>query len=427
MKNKSFMGFLLNITDKLKPVLTKIFPIEWLRKVKIRLVKRSINKIKTFDAGKFDRTANNDGVNLIGDIKMEIGLGQSNRFMADALQASEYPFTVFHYEQVGLLRSQDETWAHAISNTTPYNINLIHINPHELSIAFSQLDKSIWKNRYNIGFWMWELEIFPEDWMPALNLVDEIWSASDFSTYGLRQITNKPVTTIPYALSVPTDPKFDRNYFNLPEDKFLYLAMYDSNSTLGRKNPVGAINAYKKAFPIENPNCGLVLKANNPQQEDLDLLSKHIEGYKNIFIIPETLSKVEVNSLFEISDVYISLHRSEGFGLPPAEAMWVGTPIISTNWSATTEFMTPDTACLVDFDFITIENDIGPYKAGNRWADPHIDQAAEYMLKLYNDQVFYNTMSSKAQKHVQKLLSLEQAASKINNRIRDIYKENPTT
>ena len=56
-------------------------------------------------------------------------------------------------------------------------------------------------------------------------------------------------------------------------------------------------------------------------------------------------------------DVYVSLHRSEGFGLVMAESMYVGTPVIATDWSGNTEFMNSDTACMVGYDMIELDKD----------------------------------------------------------------------
>ena len=103
------------------------------------------------------------------------------------------------------------------------------------------------------------------------------------------------------------------------------------------------------------------------------------------------INKTEVNSLLKDVDVYVSLHRSEGFGLVMAEAMYLGTPVIATAWSGNTEFMNDHTACMVGYDMIELDKDYDVFKKGNVWADAHIDEAADYMVRLYEDKEYYNT------------------------------------
>ena len=86
-------------------------------------------------------------------------------------------------------------------------------------------------------------------------------------------------------------------------------------------------------------------------------------------ICVDMLIKKEVNSLLADVDVYVSLHRSEGFGLVMAEAMYLGTPVIATNWSGNTEFMNNDTACMVGYDLIELDKDYDVFQKGNVWAD----------------------------------------------------------
>src|SRR5690606_8983460 len=114
------------------------------------------------------------------------------------------------------------------------------------------LDDTLWDFKYNIGFWLWELEEFPDDWVKCFSFVDEIWTSSKFASDSIRKKTDLPVHIVPYPISAPIDEKYDRKYFELPEDKFLFLCMYDSNSTIERKNPIGAIEAFKKAFSKDN-------------------------------------------------------------------------------------------------------------------------------------------------------------------------------
>ena len=424
--NNSISKFILFTTSKLKPILIKILPIKLLRNVKRKMVKSLIDNNMQKSDKVYDRSKNPDGINFIGLIKAEVGLGQSCRLIAEAIDNTGIEYTIFNQIQINSCRQEDTSWDDKITNTTPFNINLIHINPPDLAIAYLTLDKKIWDNKYNIAFWLWELEEFPEEWVKCFDLLDEIWTPSEFVSESIRKKTSMPVNTMTYPISAPTNEKFDRKYFNLPEDKFLYLCMYDSNSMTERKNPMAVINSFKKTFNPNEQDVGLVIKINNPDAKDLELIKQSLKDYSNIYIIQQIMTKIEVNSLIKDVDVLVSLHRAEGFGLPLAEAMLLGTPTIATNWSANTEFMSEDTACMADYELITLDKDYGVFEKGNRWADPDIQQAAKYMRKLYEEKTFYDEISSKARNYIKNNLNLENASKIIKNRINQIYNEEVT-
>lgn len=411
---------LLKLSDKLKPFLIRILPIAFLRKVKQLIIDSSYKRIDRLQIEPFDKDKYVEGINLIGNIRAEIGLGQSCRLLANELEASNIDFIVLNYVQVSALHMNDHTWDYKLAAEAKYNINIIHINPYELGLAYLQLDKCTWDFRYNIAFWLWELEEFPDEWTSCLPYLDEIWTPSEFASNSIRKKTDKPVITIPYYITVPTEEKYNREYFRLPEEKFLYLIMYDCGSTIERKNPLGAIEAYKIAYPVENENVGLIIKINNMQKMDLDIIKDKTKEYKNVYFITDIMQKIQVNSLIKCADVLISLHRAEGFGLVLAEAMLLGTPTIATNWSSNTEFMTEKDSCLVDYRLIRIEKDCGIYKAGYRWADPDLNDASKFILKLYEQEEYYYTIKQAAQDHIEIILGAKQASANINERIRTI-------
>lgn len=419
---KNIMLYLVRLSDRLKPLLIKCVPISILRKMKKIMVDASMPTLGN-DKQPFDKNVYKNGINLIGSVRSEIGLGQSCRLVAHELEYSGIPFSVYNYEQFSKIRSSDDSCDYMISKNLSHNINIIHINPYEMPFARINLGRAIWDKRYNIAFWLWELEVFPSEWLSSLQLADEIWTPSEFTSTAIRKVTNKPVMTVPYALTAPTDERYNRLYFELPQDKCLFLCMYDCSSTIERKNPLGVIKSFKLAFKAEEKGVQLVIKLNNPQEKDIQLINNEIKGYSNVTIIADILTKAQINSLIKCCDVLVSLHRSEGFGLVPAEAMLLGTAVISTNWSSTTEFMSEETACLVDYNFIEIEKDTGPYKKGWRWVDPNVEQAAGYMRKMFEDNGYRSNMIKKAKEHIKVLLSFDNAKKRITKRINEIYFE----
>lgn len=417
---------LLDITNKWKPVLLKVFPYEFLKKIKGEMIKNSFKKMLQVEIVPFERRNCKDGINLIGNIRAETGLGQSCRLVADELEASGIPYSIYQYDQLGVMaEGRYPKYESKISSELPYNINLIHINPHELGLAFQQTHDKIWNGRYNIGFWLWELEEFPDEWVPCFHCMDEIWTPSKFITDCIQKKTDLKVVTIPYhvSLETPEKSKYDyRSEFHLPADKFLFLMMYDRTSMTERKNPKAVIEAFKMAFS-KDEEAGLVIKVNNSSEKEINLIRSMLPEHKNVYFITEIMERKQVNELIYCVDAVVSLHRAEGFGLVLVEAMLLGTPTIATNWSSNTEFMTKETACMVDSELVTLEQNIGSFKKGNHWAEPDVKQGAGYMRKLYENPEFYREISTKAKDYIDEKLSMLNAVDIIKNRINGIYKE----
>lgn len=416
-----FSKFVLDTAEKLRPVLLKIVPQSVLSSVKENLVRRNTDKLKNTQILPYDRTYEN-GVNLIGSIRAQTGLGQSTRLVADILEESGENYVIHDFFVPPGPRMGDHTHDLKVSEDMPYDVNIFHINASEFTIAFINMGKQVWDHRYNIAYWLWELEEFPEEWLGCIDLVDEIWTPADFITNTLKKYTDKPVVTLPYCVEAPVSEEFDRAFFNLPKDIFLFLMMFDSGSIMERKNPDSVFAAYREAFGLDNDKVGIVVKINEYSQKDITYINKALEGYKNVYILSDTLTKVQVNSLIKAVDVFVSLHRAEGFGLVLAEAMIVGTPTIATNWSANTEFACSDAACLVDYKMIEIDRDIPPYKKGYHWADADIAQAAGFMRRLYEDEEFYQNIADNAKRYVASRLNMERSTGIVKERLENIRK-----
>lgn len=428
---------ILNMAEVVRPVITKLLPAKLLSSMKAKVIYKAGQEIDVTDIKTFERNRFPDGINLIASIKSDTGLGQSARLKAETIEKSGIEYSIFDFVIPPGGSRKDKSYDHKISDKLPYNINLIHVNASEMSVAYLKMGQDVWNYRYNIGFWAWELEEFPKEWIPSFKLVDELWTPSAFVTNTLKKYTDKPVITIPHCVSAPTNEVFNREYFQLPDDKFLVLIMFDSGSSMERKNPIAAIKAFHEAFGSNNPNVGLVIKINEPELSEKDLqiinhalyeqsqfLSKEPDDKQkldeNIYVITGTYSKIEVNSMIACVDAYISLHRAEGFGLVLAEAMFVGTPVIATNWSANTEFMNSDVACMVDYKMVRIPDGVPPFPQGFLWADADVIQAASYMKRLYEEQEFYDEIKNNAMEFVREKLSVHTIAELVKERTNQI-------
>jgi GT2 family glycosyltransferase len=362
----------------------------------------------------------NTGINLIGYIKAEMGVGEGARGVAKILHTANIPFCIINYEKGNPSRMGDNTWQNYIVDEPQFDINILHINADLTPSVVSDLPEDYFKNKYTIGFWAWELPDFPDEWIPSFSCVNEVWVPSNFVKDAVEKKSNVPVHVMSHPIEKINKPYLNRNYFNLPEKKFLFLMMYDIHSIQERKNPKGSIKAFKNAFRKENDDVGLIIKVNNSNENELNQLKAEIGDYNNIYIIDKAMSRYEVDSLITCCDAFISLHRSEGFGLVLAESMALGKPVISTNWSGNIDFMNNDNSICIDYELKLLGKDYGPYKSYQKWAEPNIEHASIMMQKLVEDGEFYNKIAKNSKEYVLENLSPFNIAKVMKKRILEI-------
>jgi glycosyltransferase involved in cell wall biosynthesis len=191
---------------------------------------------------------------------------------------------------------------------------------------------------------------------------------------------------MPHAVSL-TPPLGDaRPRFGLPADKFLFLVLYDLNSYTARKNPRAALEAFRRSG-LAGRGAVVVIKVHNVRGNEADLaqLQAAVADLPGTVLITETLSREAVYQLESACDCYVSLHRAEGFGLAVAECMLLGKPVITTDWSATAEFVNATNGCPVRYRLVPLTENHGPYGKGQIWAEADYDHAADWMRRLAAD------------------------------------------
>jgi glycosyltransferase involved in cell wall biosynthesis len=243
---------------------------------------------------------------------------------------------------------------------------------------------------YRVGYWAWELPNPPRDWSGCDRNVAEIWTPSTFSKASLVQLVTRPTEVVPHQVTLHPARQRDRNA------PFTVLAMADSRSSWSRKNPEGALRAFRTAFG-SSPAARLVLKLGGRAGERDTLensLGELLRG-GNIEIIRDYLDDASLAALYRGADVFLSLHRAEGYGLPMNEAMAHGLPVVATGWSGNLDFMDTTDSCLVPYDLIPV-NDVSAIYAGGTWAEPDLAAAAETLRRLADDPDYYAGIAAAA-------------------------------
>lgn len=358
------------------------------------------------------------GINLIGYVRSETGLGESCRLAAQSLETTALPFGMLHFP-LNFIRSEDFTWSHKEMEHARYAVNVFHMNADMIGHAMNHFGPSLLNGRFNIGYWHWELPEFPEEYCGAFQSLQEIWVPSKFVADSISSKAKIPVVRIPHGIRVQLDSGMDRSSFALPEHSYLFMCMYDTQSYQARKNPQGALQAFKLAFAPHDSNVGLVVKVNNAglKGQELQALREQIAGYPNMYILDSQLSRIQVNSLLHCTDCLISLHRSEGFGLGLAEAMYLGKPVIATGWSGNADFMHASNSCPVNYELVRVAQDYGPYKANQLWAEPDLSHAAALMRQVVETPSWRKQIAAAGQKTIREFYSPELAGTKMIERL----------
>ena len=270
----------------------------------------------------------------------------------------------------------------SFSIDAPYDTNMFFVNADQTVTAWGSLkDKA---TKYNVAIWTWELEDFPKLWDAAFQNYDEIWAPSSFSQSAIAVRSPIPVVRVPYCVNPMKDSGKTRADFGIGPQRFVFLAVFDMRSGFERKNPIGAIRAFRQVFG-EDHEVELIVKVNHADSAPRALSQLRQEASANVRLIDTALRYEDVTALIRCSDCVVSLHRSEGFGLVLAEAMWLGKPVITTAYSGDLDFTTLDNAFLVSFDMQLVGPGNMPYLENAVWANPHIDHAAQQMKLVYEN------------------------------------------
>ena len=269
-----------------------------------------------------------------------------------------------------------------------------------------------------VGYWFWEVATFPDRLRPALELVDEIWVATEFVADALRPVTSLPVRLLPYVLPTPMEASertrlrdtFARAH-TIEDDRFVVSFSFDYDSVADRKNPWGVVEAYRMAFPKEGEPLEdgrvplLILKAIGAQRHptDHDRLLYATGDRGDVRLIEEHLDSELQRGLFARSDAYVSLHRGEGLGLTLAEAMAAGCPVVCTGYGGNLSFCTENTVLFVPFELIDIPPATPVYAGCGSWANPSIQAAAAHLRSLVDQPSLAATMVHHAATHLRNL------------------------
>ena len=323
------------------------------------------------------------GVNLVGYFRADLGIGESVRCAARAADAAQLPAALVDLRLPCKNPLGDPAYATRLQTGNPHHFNVVHVDAPGMRDLDHHHGQDFRRGKYTIGYWAWELPEFPDAWVDCAGYCQEVWAPSHFTADAIAEKVPVPVVVMPHAIDFARPTGDFREKFGLPRDRYLFLFLYDLNSYSARKNPQAALEAFRRSG-LAGPGAGLVIKVHNVAGNEAEFarLQEASAALPGTTLLARTLRREEIYELESACDCFVSLHRSEGFGLAVAECMFLGKPVIATDWSATAEFLTAANGCPVRAPLVTLQENHGPYAKGQVWADPDVDHAAGWMRRL---------------------------------------------
>jgi glycosyltransferase involved in cell wall biosynthesis len=334
------------------------------------------------------------------------GLGEGARLAYAALDAAGQSPTAFNLSSAF---GQAEMPAPPLRelNAGTGGTLVVHHNGPYFPHALWALGRAQVRSRRIIGYWAWELPKLPAAWHGAFPFVHEIWVPSTFIRDAVAAATDLPVHVVPHPLpNLPYTPNM-RAALGLPADALMVLNVFHLGSAFSRKNPIAAVKAFRHAFG-DAPDRVLAIKLvdNGAAAWARRELDDAIAGASNIRIIDGMLAQPDMTGLMAASDIVISLHRSEGFGLVPAEAMRLGKPVVATGWSGNLEFMTETNSALVSYSMVPVSDPDQSFDGdGQSWAEADVEHAASWLRRLADSAELRQRMGAAAQTSATQQLS----------------------
>jgi glycosyltransferase involved in cell wall biosynthesis len=251
---------------------------------------------------------------------------------------------------------------------------------------------------YHVGYATWEASRLPEEWVDPINSLDEIWVPSSYNVEVFKDSgVTIPVFLMPHTFEVTDkkDPQ-DRSIIqNIRQEDFLFYSIFQ---WLERKHPHGLLKAYFTEFQHDEPVALLIktFRIQPGQAQDTDAIRSIIQeikstlrlpAYPRIVLISQLLSSQQVEAIHIRGDCYVSLHRAEGFGIPLVEAMLHENPVVGTDYSGSSDFLTEDTGYPVKYMLTPVSGmPWHMYKGNMLWAEPDLMHARQQMRQVFQDQ-----------------------------------------
>lgn len=353
------------------------------------------------------------GVTVVGKLTIKGSNSKTLRDLVMSLAQAEIPYQTFDMSGGESLEMPEFK-----EYLTPANEFALNRYDHLIEFAPSVVGRIKGVKKSRILFWEFDSGLLYG--YPDVPHEDCVIAMSDFNfEYFRRILPHTRVVKLLYPFQCDSRASASdvcgvRQKYGLGPNDFVVYFNFDFGSGYGRKNPEGALKAFAAAFAGE-PSAKLLLKTSGAKScpdkvERLKNLADELGVAERLIFVDSFLSQREVYDLVGAADVYLSLHRGEGFGITLAEAMAMGKPVVCTDWSSTTEFCRPSCCMPVSCRLVVPRSDQVDhpyYKEVREWAEPNLDTAAAALARLYRDPQLRNEIGRRAYMAIREQFSTE--------------------
>jgi len=264
-----------------------------------------------------------------------------------------------------------------------------------------------------LGYTVWELERLPDHWPAILNQLDGVlvpcrWNADSFRRSGVTV----PIHVVPHVSQFEARPTASSAAhaalaarLGRPRDELGFL-FYTIGTWSARKAPERVVAAFLEAFTADDPVTLVVKTSRNdvtrarrrwwagfrmrypsPRAALAELVARYPRPPRIVCIADETLSDDEMLALHEQGDCFVSLARTEGWGLGAFEATRLGKPVVMTGYGGQRDFLDPELSQLLGYTMVPVDEPIWRrnYRAGDRWAEPSLAEAVARLRAIARD------------------------------------------
>lgn len=360
------------------------------------------------------------GLDVLGFFTAEHGVGEAGRAVVAGLNGAGISHHTIDY------RDTESRTNHlfATDDVSEHRVLFLALNADHLPAARRIMGEDFFADRYVISQWFWELETPPPWFHEAFPLVNELWAPTRFIEQMLRRCApaDVKVRLMPPAFIVPeTDDRLERGDLDL-DARFAFLFSFDFMSIAKRKNAVGLVQAFRKAFG-ENEGPRLIIKSINGDKrvKDREDLETAASGRDDVTLVDRYMTRVETSTLTSLADCYVSLHRSEGLGLTITEAISLGVPTIATAYSGNLDFMDEWNTWRVPCTMTRVGSGAGGYDRDAQWAEPDLDAAAAMMREVWENPAEARAKAARARDWLLASFTPEAAGARMKARLEEIW------
>ncbi|MBL4874322.1 MAG: glycosyltransferase [Rhodobacteraceae bacterium] len=308
-------------------------------------------------------------VHIRGITDGQSGLARNTLMSADAFALAGIPTSMAHKLATRRLRRP---------------LTLHHINADQIPHQMRRADNSL-----HIGFLLWELEVLPRSHLQAGKILHEVWVPSRYVQKIYNKVYGCPVVNVGKAISLPVVPASNMEEYGIHAGNYVILMCFDAHSSVERKNPLAAVQAFLAAFP-STQNARLIIKTTpidpshwgdpNGQMHQIRAIAQRDP---RVIVDERMLPFNALLALIKRANCIVSPHRAEGFGYIPAYALSYARPVIVTDYSGTQEICNAETAFPVPYKLVNagIRETITPLKNA-QWAEIDVEALANTMQNV---------------------------------------------